>query len=131
MGISQKAIDNKTYLRDLTKKEFIAELIGVLIAKERRKGNFEKAMKYADLVLKLSPNSDLGLVNKGALYSEIGYKKSQGKKLSIEEKEYYREEADKYIEKAKSLGWEPESREERREYLKTVKNELKKTKQEK
>ena len=130
MRISQKAIDKKTYLRDLTKKEFIAELIGVLIAKERRRGNFEKAMKYTDLVLKLAPNSDIGLVNKGALYSEIGYKKSQEKELSIEGKEYYREEADKYIEQAKSLGWEPESREEREAYLKTVKTELKKTKKE-
>ena len=82
------------------------------------------------MALKLPPNSSLGLVNKGALYSEIGYKKSQEKELSIKEKKYYKREADKYIERAKSLGWEPESREERKQYLKTVKSELEKTKQE-
>ncbi len=130
MNITQTAIDSGLYLRDLTKKEFIAELIGVLIAKERKNGNFEMAMKYVDLVLKLSPNSDLGLVNKGALISEIGYYKSQRKELTIEEKKYYNKESNKYIERAKILGWKPESKKEREEYLKTVKTKLKKSKQE-
>ena len=130
MKISQTALENKTYLKDLSKKEYIAELIGVLIARERSEGNFEKAMKYADLVLKLSPNSDMGLVNKGALFAEIGYEKSQEKELSIEEKEYYRDESEKYIEKAKSIGWKLESKEEREDYLNTVITELQKTKQE-
>lgn len=125
MKIGQTALDNKIYLKDLTKKEYIAELIGTLIAKERRKGNFEKAMEYADMVIKLSPNSDLGLVNKGALYAEIGFKESKEKELSLEEKEYYNNESKKYIEKAESLGWKPESKEERAEYLKTVKEESK------
>ena len=123
MQISKTALDNKIYLQDLSKKEFIAELIGTLVSKERRNGNFEKAMEYTDLILKLSPKSDIGLVNKGALYAEIGCQKSQKKEMTIEEKEYYKNEANKYIEKAKSLGWQPEDRKQREEYLQSVKTE--------
>jgi regulator of sirC expression with transglutaminase-like and TPR domain len=126
MEISKAALDNKTYLKDLSKKEYIAELIGTLITKERENGNFERAMKYADLVLKLSPNSDVGLVNKAALYAEIASKKAKEKELTSEENEYYRNESTKYIEKAKALGWKPESEEEREQYLNSIKKETNK-----
>ena len=127
MQISQKALDNKLYLKDLTNKEFIAELIGTLVAKERRKGNLEKAIKYTDLVLKLNPNSDMGLVNKGAISAEIAYNKSQNETLSEEENKYYKEETEKNIEKAKELGWKPESEKEREKYIESVNTERSKT----
>ena len=121
MGISQKAVDSRLYLKDLTPREYISALTGVLIAKERRDGNFEKAMEYTDLALKLSPDSDMALVSKGALYAEIGHKASETHELTKEEKEYYKSESEKYINKAKSLGWQPESKAQREEYMKTVK----------
>jgi len=126
--ISQTALDNKLYLSDLTKKDYIGELIGTLISKERRAGRFENALKYAELSLKLSPKSDVGLVQKGALLAEIGYEKLNNGTLSEEEKIYYHEESEKYINKAFSLGWKPESKEEIEEYLKEVKAELNKQK---
>jgi regulator of sirC expression with transglutaminase-like and TPR domain len=131
MHISQTAIDKGLYLRDLTKKEYIAELIGTLIRKEKANGNFEKALKYSELVLKLSPNSSMGLVSKGALIAEIGYRESIEGNLSDEKKEYYREESDKYIEKAESLGWQQESKEERNKYLEKVNAEKIKEQKEK
>jgi regulator of sirC expression with transglutaminase-like and TPR domain len=121
MHISQVAVDKGTYLKDLTKKEYIAELLSPLISKERRNGNLEKALEYTELVLKLSPNSVLGLVSKGALLAETGYQKSNEGKLSDEEKKYYGEESKKYIEKARSLGWQPRTKEEKDEYLESVK----------
>ena len=124
--ISQTALDNKLYLSDLTKKEYIGELIGTLISKERRAGKFEEALKYAELSLKLSPKSDVGLVQKGALLSEIGYEKLMKGILTEEEKNYYHDESEKYINKAFSLGWKPENKEDREEYLKSVKTELQK-----
>jgi len=130
MNISQTAIRSGLYLKDLTKKEYIAELIGPLIHKYRREGKFEKALKYADLLLKLSPESDVGLVQKGALLDEMGYQKLKDGTLTEKEKIYYHDEANKYINKAFSLGWKPESKEERKEYLKSVKTELQKTKSE-
>ena len=87
--ISQIALDNNLYLSDLTQKEYIGELIGTLISKERRVGRFEKALKYAELSLKLSPKSDVGLVQKGALLSEIGNEKLLNGTLTEEEKIYY------------------------------------------
>lgn len=127
MQISQKALDNKLYLNDLTNKEFITELIGTLVAKERRKGNLEKALKYADLVLKLRPNSDMGLVNKGAISAEIAYNKLQNGILTEEENKYYKVETENNIEKAKELGWKPESEKEREKYMESVKTEKSKT----
>lgn len=130
MNISQTAINSGLYLKDLTKKEYIAELIGPLIHKYRRDGKFEKALKYTDLLLKLSPESDVGLVQKGALLDEIGYQKLKEETLTEKEKKYYHDEAEKYINKAFALGWKPESKEERKEYLKSVKTKLQKTKSE-
>lgn len=127
MQISKKALDNKLFLKDLTKKEFIAELIGTLVAKERRKGNLEKAIKYTDLVLRLNPNSDMGLVNKGAISAEIAYNKSQNGTLTKEENKYYQEETEKNIEKAKELGWKPERKEDRKKYIESVKTEKSQT----
>lgn len=126
MNISQTAIETGLYLKDLTKKEFIAELIGTLAHKYRNEDKFEKAMVYVDLMLKLSPESDIGLVQKGALYDEIGYQKLMNGTLTEEEKIYLRNETDKYIKKAFSLGWKPENKEDREEYLKSVKTELQK-----
>ena len=120
-------MDNNLYLSDLTQKEYIGELIGTLISKERRVGRFEKALKYAELSLKLSPKSDVGLVQKGALLSEIGNEKLLNGTLTEEEKIYYHDESEKYINKAFSLGWKPEDREDREEYLKSVKTELQKS----
>lgn len=128
--INQTALDNKIYLSDLSKKEYIGELIGTLISKERKAGKFEKALKYAELSLKLSPKSDVGLVQKGALLSEIGYEKLMKGTLTEEEKIYYHDESKKYIDKAFSLGWKPEGKEDREEYLKSVKTELQKRKTE-
>jgi Uncharacterized conserved protein len=130
-NIEQKAIDNKLYLVDLSKKEYIAELIGTLISKERKVGRFEKALKYAELSLKLSPNSDVGLVQKGALLAEIGNEKLEKGNLSDEEKTYYKTESEKYINKAIELGWKPETKEFRESYLKSVNEELKKRDKEK
>lgn len=129
--IEQKAIDNKLYLVDLSKKEYIAELLGTLISKERKAGRFEKALKYSELSLKLAPNSDVGLVQKGALLAEIGNEKLEKGKLSDEDKTYYKTESEKYINKAIKLGWKPETKEFREEYLKSVNKELKKRVEEK
>ncbi|HSW55278.1 MAG TPA: transglutaminase family protein [Ignavibacteriaceae bacterium] len=124
--ISQTALDNKLYLSDLTKKEYIGELIGTLISKERRSGSFTKALEYAELSLKLSPGSDVGLVQKGALLAEIGNQKLVEGNLTDEEITYYKTESEQFINRAFSLGWKPESKKEREEYLKSVKTELQK-----
>lgn len=129
--IDQKAIDNELYLVDLSKKEYIAELIGTLISKERKAGRYERALKYAELSLKLSPNSDVGLVQKGALLAEIGNEKLEKGNLSDVDKTYYKTESEKYINKAIALGWKPETKESREEYLNSVTKELKKNKEKK
>ncbi len=125
-NISRTALENKLYLRDLTKKEYIAELIGTLINNERRAERFTRALEYAELSLNLSPESDVGLVQKGALLAEIGNEKYEEGNITEEEITFYENESEKYINKAFSLGWKPESKKEREEYLKSVKLETSK-----
>jgi len=131
MNISQKAVDSGLYLKDLSRKEYIAELMGVLISKERKQGNIEKAMEFTDIVLKLSPGSDMGLIHKGALIAEQCYQRDKANPLPIEEKEKCKKDSDFYINKAISLGWRQQTGTEREEYLKSVKKEKSKIQQEK
>jgi tetratricopeptide (TPR) repeat protein len=131
MNISDEAVKSGLFLRDLNKKEYLAELMTTLVSKERKNENYEQALKYTELILQLSPNSELGLVNKGALLSEIGNNKIEEGILSEEEKDYYVKESKKYIDKAISLGWKPESKEDRENYMKSAESENLRLKKEK
>ena len=73
LNINQKSIDSGLYLSDLTKKEYIAELISILVSKYRKLEEYDMAMEYANLILRINPNSDTGLVQKCALSSWIAY----------------------------------------------------------
>lgn len=50
MNVPQFAIDSGTYMNDMTKKEFVIELIGILANKCRSDGNYDKGLKYTDLM---------------------------------------------------------------------------------
>ena len=131
-NISQKALDSGIYLRDMTKKDYIAKLItNILAVKERRKGNFEKALKYVELSLKLDSDCVNALVQKAALLAELGYQIQEkaiqrGEWASDEEREkvkWYFEESERNGNKAFFLGWQPETPEQRQAYLDAVKTE--------
>ncbi len=128
MGISQKAIANQSYLADLSKKEFIAELINILAAKYRKKEQYKKALKYTNLSLKLSPKSLSALVKKGALLAWIGFEKSKNETLEKEEKKKLHDESEQYIQKAMELGWQKCKKEAEEKYLKEVNKEKQKIK---
>lgn len=127
--IPQVAIDSGVYMQDLTKRECVAELIGILVSKYREAGEYEQALRYADLILELNPKSLTGLVQKGALLGWLGHSmqerivKVEGRRPTVEEGQklrLYESESESYIRKARSLGWEPETPEVRERYLQTV-----------
>ncbi len=136
-NIPQKAIDSGIYMRELSRKEFLAGIIQVLIAKHRNKKEFHVALKYAELALKLDPKDIVAIVQKCALNADLGYqlfeKKQRDGKLTEEEEkllEKYKTISKKYENKAFSLGWQPETPEEREKYIQTVKEEkVKRTQQ--
>lgn len=128
-NIPQTAIDSGLYLKALSKREFLAELINILIRKERKRGNYQKALNYTELVLQLYPNSATALVHKGALLAWLGYKilqkakkehrpvtKNESDKLSE-----YSKESERFIGQAQALGWQPETSEQQEKYLQMVK----------
>lgn len=128
LAIPRVAIDSGTYMRDLTKKEYVANLLSILTSRYRRAGDFDTALRYADLMLQLDPRSLLGLVQKGSL---LAWKGQTLKERVISENRYptktetkeldmYSIESAKYIDRARALGWKPESAESREDYLRTV-----------
>ena len=138
MDITQEAVDSGIYLKQLSKKDYIAELINILIRKERYKENYEKALQYTELSLRLSPNSINGLVHKSALLAWKGYELQKALKMKGEDRispddhkklEAYSIESEKYWNKGLSLGWRPETKEQRDKYLNEIKNELKNRKE--
>lgn len=132
MGIKQKAVDSGVYLQDLTKQEYLAELINILTRKERIRGNYGNALKYVELALKLNPRSVTALIQKSALSallaSEIREKAKRGGVSAADSTKFLRYVSDykKYIQTAIELGWEPESDNQREQYLKSIEQEKKK-----
>lgn len=130
-SISQEAIEAGTYLRDLTKQEYLGELVGILTRHERAAARYKKALEYAELTLALNPRSINGLVHKGALLEWIVYEtvegaRQQGNHLSEATRErmhVLNRESWIYIEQARTLGWQPENPEERERYLQAVEAE--------
>ena len=131
MKINQQSIDSGIYLSTLTKKEFVADLIAILVSKYRDQKDYKKAMEYAELILKVNPKSGVGLVQKGALSSWLAYEilkaaKFEQRELSEEEKQEYRKcnlDSKKYIDSAIAMGWQPESQESKDIYLNTIEEE--------
>jgi hypothetical protein len=86
-------------------------------------------MDYTDLALELHPHSVSGLVQKGSLSAWLGQtllEKIKGENRQPTAKEHqklvlYQAESEKYIHRAASLGWKPETAESRDSYLKTIK----------
>lgn len=131
LNIPQKGIESGIYMKELSKKEFLAALVNILAHKQRKQGNFSKALKYTNLALKLNPNDIIAIVNKCALNSELGWplhlKKERGEVLTEAERKLYDKYASvaaRFEKKAFSLGWRPETKEQQEKYLQLVKEEL-------
>jgi tetratricopeptide (TPR) repeat protein len=128
LDIPKVSIERGAYLRDLGKKEYVAELLHSLISKYRRAGDYQEALKYAELLLRLNPNSISGLVHKGAILSWMSYRMAENAgagRIIVTPQEktklrVWRRESVRCMERARSLGWRPESPQQRREYLEMV-----------
>jgi regulator of sirC expression with transglutaminase-like and TPR domain len=133
MNIPKKEIEHGIYMRELSKKEFLAELISILVHQQRDKQDFRKALRYVDLALKLNPRSITNIVQKCALNAEIGFpiyeKQKRGDRLTAVESQRldkYISVSKRYDALARSLGWRPETPEQRAQYLENVKEEKEK-----
>lgn len=129
--ITQTAIDSGLYLSTLTKKEYVGELIGTIVSKYRSEGQYEKALEYNELRLKINPNSATGLVQQGALFGWIGHTKQENilrqnrkpTEKELKELKLYKKESDRYIDIALSKGWRQTTPEEEAEYLDRIQKE--------
>ena len=131
MHIPQHAIDQGTYLQDLTKREYLAALINGLTRRERFAERYEEALAYAELALRLHARSINALIQKGAVlewivYEEIEAAKREGVSLSPARRDdlnALNAQSQHAIEQAQALGWRPETAEERQRYVARVEAE--------
>lgn len=130
-GILQESIDSGLYLQDLSNKELISQLIGTLARYHRFNDDYETALSYAELMLELHPKSAIGIVQKAAILSSIEYeitKQVQANGGAFTEEEWnkvrnYRSISAEYLQKAFTMGWRPESPEQREAYLEEIEQE--------
>jgi regulator of sirC expression with transglutaminase-like and TPR domain len=127
-GITQTAIDSGLYMKNLSKKEFIAELLGTRISYHRKRAEYEQALKYTNLLLEVAPISDVGLVQKGSLSDWL----AEGLRQKRIAQDNYLDEIDhatlqklqfqsqQTMMKVFGMGWKPETPAQREEYLKTI-----------
>jgi regulator of sirC expression with transglutaminase-like and TPR domain len=132
MNTSTKMIESGLYMREYSSKEFLAELICILAHKYRDKGEYRKALEYANLALMVCPQSSSNIIQKCALSAELSHQLKEknnivGKLSDEETKEYkqYLADSEYYYKKLQELGWRPETQEERQQYLQQINEEKK------
>jgi hypothetical protein len=64
MPVNQTAIDKGTYFRNLTKREFIANLLTIVDGQASKAHDYRLVMKYADLAIRIAPKHVTGYINK-------------------------------------------------------------------
>lgn len=125
-NLSQKAIDSGIYLKKLSKKAFLGELISTLVQKARMEEDWDLMIRYADLMLRLSPNSVTAMVNKAAaLHQKVYVRVEKAKEQGLEdlpeseraEALTWSEQGQALVDQAKALGWQPSDEAEKAAYL--------------
>ena len=131
MGASQRAIEQGAYLRDMTKREYVGELIGALSSQARKAEDYWQALEWAKLMAELHPRSIPAWVQQGALQSQIAYDiavaaqaqggwEYPGQEAALRGIQMATEAA---IGRAFELGWVPEKPEDEAAYLELVRAE--------
>lgn len=134
-NISQAAVDKGTYLRDLTKKEFVTILMETLVIKHRRAEAYRDALRYADLMVKIAPNLISPIMMKMTAqmdlhdvyaYRNRAWKRGEAPALTTAEREEWRRLHEAVIiamKKIDDMGWVEETEEQRRAYLQRIEEE--------
>lgn len=136
-GITEEAIRNGVYLKDLTNKETISLMLMEVEQAYIENKEYEKALEICDLALKYYPNYAYALARKGNAYACIidrdvrqkGY--STDNPLPKDKEDYYKNIFKlnmQCFEKAESLGWKETGKEFDEKYLQMVKEEQNKMK---
>ena len=134
-GISQVAVDKGTYLRDLTKREFVSVLMEPLCIKRRRTGDYRGEMRYANLMMTIAPNLIspilMQLTAKMNLHDKYAYQNKAWKRrealplTEAEQREWHDLHMDvtKALKRVAKMGWREQTEEQRRAYLERIEEE--------
>ena len=129
-GITEEAIRNGVYLKDLSNKETISLMLMEVEQSYIENKEYEKALEICDLALKYYPNYTYALARKGNAYACIldrdvkqkGY--SRENPLPKDKEDYYKNIFKmnmQCFEQAESLGWKETGKDFDEKYLQMVK----------
>lgn len=136
-GITEQAIRNGVFLKDLTNKETISLMLMEVEQFYIENKEYEKALEICDLALNYYPNYAYALARKGNAYACIldrdvrqkGY--TPDNPLPKDKEDYYKNIFKLNMEcfkKAESLGWKEAGKDFDEKYLQMVKEEQNKMK---
>lgn len=123
-AISKLALESKTYLQPLTRKQSIAVMATVLVEHYERQGNWRASIEVAQLILQYYPNYAYAMIKIGNGYfmllsEQVAIVKERGT-YTPAEKEYadqlYQQNLT-WFRKAEELGWRAVSPEENAAYV--------------
>ncbi len=125
--ITEQAIANKVYLQPLTKKQSVAVMAILLSEHFERQGQWQKSIGVAELILQQYPNYAYAMIKIGNGYSkllseQVAAAKVKGSYTPEEQKKMgslYQQNLH-WFEKAGKLGWQPQSQDENKAYLKII-----------
>jgi len=127
--MTDEAIANGVYMRALSKKEAVAEMVQVLAEYYSQQHRYEQMMQASDLILKYSPKSVAAMLHNGhacaEIFKEQFLRKYPGPNLIPPEKRPYFVKLERdnqlWYAKAEALGWREPTREQEAQYLQTIK----------
>lgn len=123
-----RALERGYMLKDLTKRELLADLLLVLIEKARKQSNFQQALRYSELALALDDDSVTGLVGKGSTLQTMALEiqqqaKRDGRSMTATEREKAKDlgrQGRALIDQAKAQGWRMVTKTDQDTYLNNI-----------
>jgi regulator of sirC expression with transglutaminase-like and TPR domain len=129
MGITPKAVQNHVYLYPLTRRESMGVVVETLLEAYAQRGQDERRIVAANMLLELNPNDVTALLHKGSAHARIIKSQYVGKFPSPNEMpdpirlkfEFHAKQNRDSFARAESLGWREPTAQQDADYLRQIK----------
>lgn len=128
--MTDRAIENGAYLQVLTKKETAVLMAGLLTEHYFKQEQYQRVIAAADLLLQYYPKDVLMMARKAAAYGRLS-QRYFAERMRLSAKippaptwyyEHLMRNNHLWFRKAEALGWSEETKQERQEYLRRIKD---------
>jgi regulator of sirC expression with transglutaminase-like and TPR domain len=131
MGISEKAVTNRIYLRPLNQREAVGVMLSTLMEFYGKRGQAAQRVAVADLALEANPKDTVAMLHKASGYYVILQERYKGRypapaDIPTEQRPDYYELSQgnlRLFAQAEALGWVEPTREKEDNYLQSIERE--------